>query len=145
MVKFGWAGLVLSVVAGLLGAGYALGLLDNWGQYRPTLTKLVTSSGGDGKTDLTGEPSSINDRARRLEEARFAADRIAQASVAVPVQVPADPLAETSDRAQVARLMQLLEKSEATWAEGYNAERERADGIARDLARARRDCRPHCC
>ena len=132
MVKFGWTGLVLlSVLAVLLGAGYGLGLLDD---YRPLLSKLVTSSGDDGKTDLIGEPSSIN---RAREASRFAADSIAQASVAVPVEVSAGPPAETSDRAQVARLMQLLEKSEATWTEGYNAERERADGIARDLASVR--------
>jgi hypothetical protein len=34
-------------------------------------------------------------------------------------------------------LIQLLEKSEATWAEGYNAERQRADGVAKDLATIR--------
>jgi hypothetical protein len=34
-------------------------------------------------------------------------------------------------------LIQLLEKSEATWAEGYNAERQRADDVAKDLASVR--------
>jgi len=136
MAKFGWTGLVLSALAGLFGAGYALGLLDDWGQYRPSLSKLVTSSGDDGKTDVTSEPGSRTNGATQLEASRFANDSIAKASVAVPVEVSAAP-PETSDRAQVARLMQLLEQSEATWAEGYNAERERADGIARDLASVR--------
>ena len=50
---------------------------------------------------------------------------------------PAQVAAEPSERTQVERLMQLMGQSEATWAEGYKAERERADGIARDLASVR--------
>jgi hypothetical protein len=121
--NLGWAGLVLSALAGLLSAGYALGLLGDWGELRPSLIKVVTSSPGDGNTNVTGKPTSINNSAR--------------AYIVASVETPANPPAEASERKQVERLLQLMQQSEATWAEGYKAERERADGIARDLASVR--------
>jgi len=119
-----WAGLVLfSALVALLSAGYALGLLGDWGALQPSLNKVVTSSAGDGNTDVTGKPSSIDN-----SEGTF---------VVGSVETLANPPAGASERKQVERLLQLMAQSEKTWAEGYKAERERADGIARDLANVR--------
>ena len=135
--KLGWAAVVLlSALAGLLSVEYTFGLLGDWGELRSSLTFA-----GDRNPALTGEPNSIDGGARQFEASRFSeqegADNSARAVVTARVEVPAHAPAVDSERAQVERLMQLLEKSEATWAEGYNAERERADGIARDLASVR--------
>ena len=140
--NLGWAGLVLFLtLAGLLTAGYTLGLLDDWAEWRPSPTQIVTSPAGGGHTDVTGEAPSIDSSARQFEASRFSererADSSARAAAAAPAEVPAGPPADASERSQVERLIQLLEKSEATWAEGYNAERQRADGIAKDLATVR--------
>jgi len=140
--NLGWAGLVLlSALVGLLSAGYALGLLGDWAELRPSLTKIVTSSAGDGNTEVSGEPGSIDSGVRLFEASRFLererADISGRASVDAPGETPANPPAEASKRAQVERLIKLMEQSEATWAEGYKAERERADGIARELASVR--------
>jgi hypothetical protein len=131
-----WAGLVLLLALAGLSAGYTLGLLGDWGQLGPSLTKIVTSSAGRGNTGVSGEPGSIDGAARQFEASSFSEQEGADNSAA-PVGTPTNPPAEASERTQVERLVQLLEKSEATWAEGYNAERERADGIARDLASVR--------
>jgi hypothetical protein len=134
--NLGWAGLVLPALAGLLSAGYALGLLGDWGELRPSLTKTVPSSADDGNPNVTGVIGSIG--ARQVEVPRFSerarADNSARASV---VEAPANAPAEASESAQIERLINLMKLSEATWAEGYKAERERADGIARDLASVR--------
>jgi len=140
--NLGWAGLVLlSALVGLLSAGYALGLLGDWAELRPSLTKIVTSSAGDGNTEVSAETGSIDSGVRQFEGSRFLererADISGRASVAAPGETPANPPAEASKRAQVERLIKLMEQSEATWAEGYKAERERADGIARELASVR--------
>ena len=135
--NLGWAGLVLLLsLTSLLSAGYKFGVLGDWKE----LLSSLTSAGG-GNTD-SGEP--IDSGARQFEASRFSeqerADSSARASVAAPVEAAAslaNPPATASDGTQVERLMQLMEQSEATWAEGYNAERERADGIARDLATVR--------
>ena len=101
----------------------------------------MTSSAGGGNTDVTGEASSIDGSARQVEASsvseRERVDSNARAAAAAPVKVPAGPPADASEGSQVERLIQLLEKSEATWAEGYNAERQRAEGIAKDLATVR--------
>ena len=140
--NLGWAGLVLFLtVAGLLTAGYTLGLFDDWAELRPSPPKIVTSSAGGGNTDVIDETRSIDISARQVEASsvseRERADSSARAAAAAAVEVPAGPPAEASERTQVERLIQLLEKSEATWAEGYTAERQRADGIAKDLATVR--------
>jgi hypothetical protein len=112
-----------------LSAGYTLGLLGDWQQLRPSLTRFVTASVDNGDTGMNDELGSIDSGTREVEASRF--DNSARASVSTQVAV------EPSERTQVERLMQLMGQSEATWAEGYKAERERADGIARDLASVR--------
>src|SRR6476660_8183375 len=75
--NLGWVGLVLLLTfAGLLSAGYTLGLLDDWGELRPSPTKIVTSSAGGGPTDVTSEAGSIDSSARQFEASeRERADR----------------------------------------------------------------------
>jgi hypothetical protein len=140
--NLGWAGLaILSALVGLLSAGYALGLVGDLAELRPSLTKIVRSSAGDANTEVSGETGSIDSGVRQFEASRFLererADIGGRASVAAPGETPANPPAEASKGAQVERLIKLMEQSEATWAEGYKAERERADGIARELASVR--------
>jgi hypothetical protein len=136
------AGLVLlSALAGLLSPEYMSGLLGDWEGSTPSATNLVKSSTGDGNTDLSGALGSIDSGARQIEASRLSksqlADSGARASAAAAAKALVNPPVEGSERPQIERLIQLLDKSEATWAEGYNAERERADGIARDLASVR--------
>src|SRR4029079_6443178 len=84
---------------------------------------------------------SIDSGARQIEASRLSKSQLsdsgARASAAAAAKALVNPPVEGSERPQIERLIQLLDKSEATWAEGYNAERERADGIARDLASGR--------
>jgi len=135
----GWAALVLLCV--LTGTGYALGLLGDWRELRSSLIKIVTLAQGDGDAEVSGAPASMDSGARQVEASRSAgrerADSSPPSNGAASGKAPANPPAEASERAQVERLMKLMEQSEATWAEGYKAERERADGIARDLATVR--------
>jgi len=117
------------------------GLLGDWEGSAPSATNLVKSSTGDGNTDMSYALGSIDSGARQIQASRLSepqrTDSGARASVAAAAKALLDPPAEGSERPQIERLIQLLDKSEATWAEGYNAERERADGIARDLASVR--------
>ena len=49
--NLGWAGFALFLtLAGLLTAGYTLGLLDDWAEWRPSPRKIVTSPAGGGNT-----------------------------------------------------------------------------------------------
>jgi len=140
--NLGRAGLViLFTLAGLLTAGYTLGILGDLGELSSSLTKIVTSFAGGSNTDITDQVDSIDSSARRFEASSSSkgenADTISRAVVADPVEVAASTTAEPSARMEVERLTWLLETSEAIWAEGHNAERERSDGIARDLASVR--------
>jgi hypothetical protein len=140
--NLGRAGLViLFTLAGLLTAGYTLGILGDLGELSSSLTKIVTSFAGGSNTDITDPVDSIDSSARRFEASSSSkgenADTISRAVVADPVEVAASTTAEPSARMEVERLTWLLETSEAIWAEGHNAERERSDGIARDLASVR--------
>ena len=124
---------------GLLTIGYAFRLIPSWEEITSLAEQIVMSSAGDGVKEVTGESGPVDRGARQPEVSRLSERERADssASVTAPLEGRAHPPAETFEREHVERLMQLLEKSEATWAEGYNAERERADGIARDLATVR--------
>ena len=140
--NLGRAGLViLFTLVGLMAAGYTLGVLGDLGELRPSLTKLVTSFAGGSNTDVTDKVGSIDSSARNFEASSFSkrenADSIPRAAVAVPGEVAANTTPEASAHMQLERLTRLLETSEATWAEGYKAEQERVDAIARDLASVR--------
>ena len=130
----GWGLVILFTLVGLLTAGYTLGILGDLGELRSSLTKIVKSFAGGSNTDITDEVGSIDSSAR---EASSFSKQEPRAVVAVPVEVAASTTAEASARMEVERLTRLLETSEATWAEGHKAERERSDGIARDLATVR--------
>ena len=110
-------------------------------ELRSSLTKIVTSFAGGSNTDITDEVGSIDSSARKFEASSFSkkerADSIPRAVVADPVEVAASTTAEPSARMEVERLTWLLEMSETIWAEGHNAERERSNGVARDLATVR--------
>ena len=137
----GWGLVILFTLAGFLTAGYTLGILGDLGELRPSLTKIVKSFAGGSNTDITDQVDSIDSSARKFEASSSSkgesADTISRAVVAVPVEVAGSTTAEASARIEVERLTWLLETSEAIWAEGHNAERERSDGIAKDLASVR--------
>jgi hypothetical protein len=140
--NLGWAVFVLlSILAGVLTAGYTLGLLGDWQGSPISLTESVPSSAGGGNTNISSEAVAADTSARPLEAPGFPerarADSPPRAAVATPAQVGAGPPTDASARTQVEGLLKLLEQSEATWAEGYNAERQRAEGVARELAAVR--------
>jgi hypothetical protein len=146
--NLGWAGfVVVLILAGVLTAGYTLGLLGDWQGLPASLTETVPPAAGGGNTNVTGEAAAIDNSARQVEAPSFPererAESSARAAVAAPAQVQAGPPADASARTQVEGLLRLLEQSETTWAEGYNAERQRAEGIARDLATVRAELADH--
>jgi hypothetical protein len=72
-----------------------------------------------------------------LDAERERSDGIARDLATVRAELAGRIAAEASARMEVAQLERLLEANEKIWAGGLDAERERSDGIARDLATVR--------
>ena len=133
--------LAISALVGLLTAGHTLGILGDFGELRPSQTEIVTSFSGRGHKNNIEEISSIDNSAVKLE-ARSLLERERGASIArglaiVPEEFAGRTAAEASARMEAAQPTGLVEALEKVWTGELDAERERSDGIARDLATVR--------